>query len=956
VPTLYFGPFRLLSEQRQLLDDGKVVRLGARAFDTLLLLVQRAGEVVTKDEIAGKVWPDSIVDETSIRVHICALRRVLGDGHRGARYITNVTGRGYCFVATVGEVPETPCIQEVLLAPDRGAPIPSTLSRTIGREHIITEVAARLESQRLVTVVGPGGIGKTTVALGVAGRLAKQFDDGIYFVDLAPLADSTLVESTLAIALGITSAPLKPMRDLIEYLRRKRILIVLDNCEHVVAATAALVEQILNTTSDVRLLATSRERLRANNEWTYRLPQLEVPEKEVLLSVRDALCFSAIELFVERATASTDGFVLSDKDVPGVAQICRKLDGIPLAIELAAANVGTLGVDTLARLLDASFSLLNRSRRTALTRHRTLKATFDWSYSTLTSGEQALLRCLGIFAGSFTLPAVHALLRESETRGLTALRDLCSLIDKSLVVVDASADMMWYRLLDSTRTYAMEKLVSGGELAVIARRHAEYFCRLLNNFDDEISTPDEDWSPRHLDNVRKALDWSTSPEGDPEIGLALTLAAVPLWTELTLMSECEYRVRRAYLMRLPPATNRVPQETDLNLALGLALIWTNGPRVEAREALERALELALSIDDVDRLSQIYCALHLYYGSSAETGAALSIAKTFYSVAQSARNPSVRPIAEYALGNSLHFKGQQRLAQTHLERAIQGYDTRSRTAYTRRLSMDRLTSARTIHSWTLWLLGFPDQARIEAARAVEDANHVLSRCHALADGAGAIALLTCDLEQLEFWAGALNTVAEKHVLRGKREYVVILKSAGSVRRGMTLTQLEVLRTAMQETGAIVGFRHRRAMLLGILAEGLAAAGKVDDARDVLAEALAQGESGDADWCLAELLRIAGELALLEESPRAADFAEHRFQQALETARKQDALSWELRAAMSLGRLWLARGKASKAHELLAFVYGRFSEGFETDDLRAARMLLTRLANPGCYANERRSTSA
>jgi predicted ATPase/DNA-binding winged helix-turn-helix (wHTH) protein len=949
VPTLYFGPFRLHSDQRQLLEDGKVVRLGARAFDTLLLLVQRVGEVVTKEEIAKRVWPDSIVDETCIRVHISALRRVLGDGHRGTRYITNVTGRGYCFVATVGEAPETPGVPDLLLAPDRRAPIPSTRSRTIGREHVIAEITARLESERLVTVVGPGGIGKTTVALEVAERLSKQFDDGIYFADLAPISDSTLVESTLAIALGITSVPLNPIGNLIEYLRRKRILIVLDSCEHVVASTAALVEQILNTTSDVRFLATSREQLRANNECAYRLPQLEVPGKDVPFSVRDALGFSAIELFVERAQASTDGFVLSDKDVQGVAQICRRLDGIPLAIELAAANVGTLGVDALARFLDASFSLLNRGRRTALPRHRTLRATLDWSYSTLTSGEQALLRCLGIFAGSFTLAAVHALLQESEARGLTASRDLCNLIDKSLVVVDASADMMWYRLLDSTRAYAMEKLVASGELAVIARRHAEYFCRLLKSFDDEISTPNEDWSPRHLDNIRAALDWSASPEGDPEIGLALTLAAVPLWTQLTLMSECEYRLKRAQLMRLPPATDRVSQETDLHLALGLAVIWTRGPRAEAGEALERAFELALGINDVDRLPWIYSALHTYHTTRAETGAAVAIAHRFYSLAQSGLNPSVRPIAEYVLGNSLHFKGRQQRAHTHLERAIQGYDRRARTAYTRRLSMDRLTSARAIHSWTLWLLGFPDQARVEAARAVEDANHTLSRCHALCEGGAAIALLTCDLEQLEFWAGALITIAEKHVLPAWRVYGVILKSAGSVRRGMTLTQLEVLRAAMQESKAIAGFRIRWAWLLGILAEGLAAAGQVDDARDVLAEALAQEESGDTDWCLAELLRIAGELALLEESPRAADIAEHRFQQSLETARKQAALSWELRAAMSLGRLWLGRGKASEAKHLLASVYGRFSEGFETDDLRAARILLMRLANPVRYAN-------
>jgi predicted ATPase/DNA-binding winged helix-turn-helix (wHTH) protein len=948
MPPLLFGSFRLFPEQRLLLDDGKVVRLGARAFDILVVLAKRAGEVVTKVEIAKQVWPDTVVDETSIRVHIAALRRLLGEGRRGARYIANVTGRGYCFVAALGEAPPSAEIPGSLPPPEV-APIPSPLSRTIGRGHVIAAIATQLESWRLVTVVGAGGVGKTTVALGVAEQLTNKFEHGVYFVDLAPLSDSKLVDSTLAVALGIASSSANPIPEVVAYLREKRTLIVLDNCEHVVVAAATLAEQILDSTSDVRFLATSRERLRANQESIYYLPQLETPPKELKLSARDALQFSAIELFVERAAASMDDFVLSDNDVAGVAKICRRLDGVPLAIELAAATVGTLGIGALARRLEANFSFLTHGRRAALPRHRTLNATFDWSYHTLTDGEQTLFRCLGIFAGSFTLSAVSALMRDSSGDDSIPLQDLCNLIDKSLVIVDASSDLLWYRLLDSTRAYALEKLASGGELSTIARRHAEYYCTLLGNFDGKKACAEDNWS-RHLNNIRAALDWSTSPEGDPDMGMALTLAAIPLWTELTLMAECEYRVRQAAEIRLPPATRRSPQQVDLYLALGLALIWTRGPRTEAREALEHALELASDIDDVDRLSHIYAALHTYYGSRAETSAALAIARKLYTVAETARNPTIRPIAEYVLGNALHFKGEQVLARTHLKLAIDGYDRRTRAAYMRRLSMDRLTSARTIHSWTLWLAGFADQARIEATRAVEDTDHALSKCHALADGAGAIALLTCDLERLEFWSGALITIAEQHVLSPWKVYGVILKSAGSVRSGMTLTQLEVLRAALQETEAIAGFRHRRALLLGILAEGLAAAGKVDEARGVLAEPLAQGERGDADWCFAELLRIAGELALLDESPRAAEIAKSRFQRSLEITRTQGALSWELRAAMSLARLELGSGKVSNSCALLASVYGRFAEGFETEDLRAARMLLTRLANSEADFND------
>jgi predicted ATPase/DNA-binding winged helix-turn-helix (wHTH) protein len=946
MPILDFGPFQLFKEQHVLLEAGKPVRLGRRAFDVLALLVERAGEVVTKDEIARGVWLDADLAEANIRVHISALRRVLGDGRQGARYITSIANRGYCFVADVGES-SGGRVQDGLPALGANREVPHSLSRVIGRSEAIEALSSLVSSRRLLSIVGPGGIGKTTVARGVLECLADNFEQRIVFVDLAPVSDPALVPNIVGTALGFATGGADPLRTILLHLAGKKSLIVLDNCEHLVAAAAQLAEGLLKGAPEVRILATSRESLKAEAEYVYRLPPLDTPPRDTAVSARDAMQFPAVELFVERAMAGADAFTLCDDNAGAVARICRRLDGIPLAIELAAATVNTFGVHALAAYLDENFSLLTRGRRTALPRQRTLQATLDWSYNILADREQALLRRLGIFAGAFTIDAAQSLLSESPADDSILLNDLGNLTDKSLVVLDAGEDLVSFRLLDSTRSYALEKLAVHGELGDVARRHASYYCALLQGMaernPDSLDVRTFDQRPI-LDNVRSALDWSGGPKGDARIAVALTLAAVPLWAQLSLTSECVDHIQQARALYQRGQLDDVALEIELWLAEGLSLLYARGPGPEAGAALERAVMLERSrpsIDDVDRIMRTHNALSLYFNVRSEPRSSLVIAWRFYRRLRGFKNHPAQSIAEYSVGTALHSMGAQRAALGHLDKVISSYDLSSRARLTRQLFMDRLTSARVIRGWTLWLLGLPDQASRQATTAVDDTEHALSRCFALCDGVGTMALLCGDLEGLRNAMQALGEILETHRLPIWRLHRAIFENIFAVRRQPTADGLVELQRSIAEWANTTGYRHRLSMLIAVLAESLASAGQLDEAHRVLAPILSMGERGAVNWFMAELLRVEGELALKDGAARRTEFAERRFDESLDWARKQAALGWELRTAMSLARVWHDRGDTTRAYRLLAPVYESFTEGYATEDLRNARRLLGRM---------------
>src|SRR6267143_195898 len=544
--TFVFGSFRLIPAQRMLLEDEKPLRLGSRALDILVTLVESAGETIGKDRLIARTWPDTVVDEGALRVHVAALRKALGDGRAGKRYIVNNPGRGYSLAAPVAREQRRPAI-----APTNGTAVrgnlQALLTRIVGRDDIIVALAAQLIQRRFLTIVGPGGIGKTTVAIAVAETASASYRDGVWFVGLASLADPELVPSAFGATLGISLSSVNPVYGLTAWLRDKHALIVLDSCEHVVGAAAALAEAVLKAAPNVSILTTSREPLRAESESLHRLPALELPSDSVDLSARDALRYSAVQLFNERASAAADGFALADADVPAILEICRRLDGIPLALELAAARVGVFGVRDLAAHLDDRFRLLTAGRRTALPRHQTLGAALDWSYQLLPEEERAVLRRLSVFAGDFPLEAAVAVAADPGSSGI--VDRIANLVSKSLVTADPRGELAQYRLLDTTRLYALEKLRSSGELQQIARRHAEYYRAVFRHAEAESeSRPQDEWLAiygRHLDNLRAGLDWAFSAEGDPQIGVGLAIAAVPLWVQLSLLGECRERVERA---------------------------------------------------------------------------------------------------------------------------------------------------------------------------------------------------------------------------------------------------------------------------------------------------------------------------------------------------------------------------------------------------------------------------
>ena len=630
--TFAFGSFRLIPAQRILLEGGEPLRLGSRAFDILVALIERAGETVSKEELIARAWPDTTVEEAALRVHVAALRKALGDGRDGRRYIANNPGRGYTFVAPIMRENASPA----LVAPNGTAEsgsLPTLLTRIVGRDEIIAALSTRLARRRFLTIVGPGGIGKTTVAVAVADRARMSYKDGAWFVGLASLSDPDLVPSAVGAALGVRPSGGDYTRALAAWLRDRTALLVLDSCEHVIGATAALAETVLNAAPAVSILTTSREPLRAEGETLHRLAALELPLDSVDLAA-EALRYPAVQLFNERATAATDEFVIRDSDVPAVLEICRRLDGIPLALELAAARVGVFGVRDLAAHLDDRFRLLTAGRRTALPRHQTLGAALDWSYQLLPEEEQAVLRRLSVFAGEFPLEAAVAVTADPGSPDI--VDSLANLVGKSLVAADPRGDVSQYRLLDTTRLYALEKLKSLGEFRQIARRHAEYYRAAFAPAEAESELrPQAEWLTiygRHLPNVRAGLDWAFSPDGDPQIGVALTVAVVPLWDQLSLLGECRERVERALAVLEGDETATARWRMQLSAALGWSLMYGVGRVQEAGPALATTLELAQRLDDRSYQLRALWSLCIDQFNNGDLRAALEFARRYAELA------------------------------------------------------------------------------------------------------------------------------------------------------------------------------------------------------------------------------------------------------------------------------------------------------------------------------------
>src|ERR1700720_3074154 len=473
--NLQFGPFELSIGERVLRRQSVALPLGSRALDILIYLAERPGEVIAKRELIDHVWSDVTVEEGSLRVHVAAIRKALGDGQFGNRYIANIKGRGYSFVGTVVPLAGGPENRNAGFPRQGRLPVrPITM---IGRETVVSEVSDKLRKERFITLLGPGGIGKTTIALAVGRAAAEEFGGEVYLVGLECLTDPRHVAGAVATSLGVALKSKDPCRELVNLVRSRKLLIILDSCEHVIEAVASLAEQLYRQTEEIHVLTTSRESLNVEGEHCYRVPPLDCPPDGLEQTANAVLRYPSVQLFVRRVAARAGSVVLTDEEAPFVAEICRKLDGIPLAIELAAGQVAALGIkNTVARLVSRP-ELLRLSHRTAVPRHRTLKATLDWSYDLLSDVERIVFRRIAPFAGHFTIEGARYVAGELGVGTGEVCDAIAGLVEKSLITTRIDETQALYRLLDTTRAYALEKLEEHGEFGPISLRHAEYVAQ-----------------------------------------------------------------------------------------------------------------------------------------------------------------------------------------------------------------------------------------------------------------------------------------------------------------------------------------------------------------------------------------------------------------------------------------------------------------------------------------------
>ncbi|MBW5437272.1 tetratricopeptide repeat protein [Bradyrhizobium canariense] len=934
--AIAFGPFRLFAKTRLLEKDGAPVHLGGRALDILVFLAERAGEVVDKRELIRRVWADVNVDEGSLRFHITTLRKALGDPGEGSRYVVNVPGRGYCFTAALLRAAPSENRTSLPVAAPRS--LPSPLAKMIGRDDAVARISAELALHRFVTIVGPGGIGKTSVALAVAHGELQAFDGQVCFVDFGALRGTRLVAGTIAAALGLTVNSDDPMPGLLTFLRSRRMLLVFDSCEHILDDLAPLAERIVREAGGLHILATSRESFRADGERVHRLFPLDCPPQRDGLGIADILAYPATQLFVERIAESLSEFELSEEDAPLVADICRRLDGIALAIELAAGRVNAYGIAGTASLLDSRFSLLWRGRRTAVPRHHTLSAALAWSYDLLPANESATLRGLSAFVGPFTLEAALAVASCQGIGEAEAAEAISNLLSKSLIATSPAERRLRYRLLDTTRAFVADKLVENGEADRVARAHAEYFRDFLRDIALKSTgmqtaggfLPYAD----HLPNVRAALTWSFSDGGDRTIGVDLAASAAQFFLELTLLTEC-YRWTQQALASLDASAVDGRNEMILHAALGVSAMFTQGNTEAVRSAFTRSLQLAGELQDLHWQLWLLRGLHIYLTRVGDFHGALGTGEQGESVARKLNDPASTLNVEWMLGVAHHLIGNQDKAVQLCESAML-HNPGSQRLNIGHLGYDDRIVALVALARGLWLTGRPDRA-IEASRYTIREAELLEQPLTL--GISLIwtiyvFLWVGDLANAEILIERLIDHSARHFLGPYHAVGIGQKGELLLRRGDVTASIEHLRRSQ---ATLYATRHRimTTVFATALAEGLVAQNQADEALQTINDAIAEIPDHGESFDMPEMLRVKGDI--LARSGNAAE-AESCFRDSLDLSRRQCALGWELRGAISLGRFWRQAGKAGDARALLAPLVARYQEGLQTRDLVAARELL------------------
>jgi predicted ATPase len=706
---------------------------------------------------------------------------------------------------------------------------------------------------------------------------------------------------------------------------------------------AALAERVVREASQAHVLTTSREALRAEGEHVHLLHALDCPPEDANLTAAEALKYPAAQLFMERAAASGYGSELTDADAPNVAKICQRLDGIALAMELAASRVGSHGIRGTEKLLDNRFGLLWQGRRTSLPRHQTLTAMLDWSYNLLSEQEKTVLFRLSVFLGDFTLRAACSVASEPGAGDALIIDAIESLIAKTLISSREIDGSTYYRLLSTTQVYAAEKLTKSGEADRIARRHAISYSEFLERDEVIQSTPGEhnlSAYALHIGNVRAALAWALGDRGDPEIGIDLATWAAPLFIGLSLLEEYRNWCERA-LAVLSDAKRGTKQEMLLLEALEISLMFSKGHSDRVRVALERALALAETFEDRERQLRLLADLNLYLMRLGDFPAAMAIMERAAAITQVTKDPAGMVTLEWMAGAGRHLLGDQAAAQLHFERA------RALQVELGTLGVNFLGGGQRVGylsglACVLWLRGFSQRARVMAQSAIDAAasqDYAVSTCISLVHAA-TINLWTGELTRAHDLIEQLIAHAARYSLAQYHADGIALRGELAIAQHKVGLGIDSLREALGTLRA-EQYNLNVTRFIGVLAAGLHKTEDFDEALLTIDGAVSLAHNSGAKFYLAELLHIKARILASMPQPGCTE-AMDCLQESLAVAREQGALALELRSVCTLASWLSERGQRDQARRALSPVYKRFTEGFDTADLTVARRLIEELA--------------
>jgi predicted ATPase/DNA-binding winged helix-turn-helix (wHTH) protein len=931
---LRFGPFELSIGERILRRDGQVLPLGDRALDILIYLADRPGEVIAKQELMDHVWPDVTVEEGSLRVHVAAIRKALGDGQFGNRYIANIKGRGYSFVGTV--VPLAGSTESRNDKFPRQGRLPVRPIMMIGRETAVGEVGDKLRDERFVTLLGPGGIGKTAIAMAVGRTVAEEFGGKVHFVDLESLTDPRHVTGAVATSLGLALKSKDPGLELVDLVRSRKLLIILDSCEHVIETVALLAELLYQETEQVYLLTTSRELLKVEGEHCYRVLPLDCPPDGSEQTANAVLRYPAVQLFVRRVAARAGSVVLTDEEAPFVAEMCRKLDGIPLAIELAAGQVAALGIKNTASRLE----LLKLSHRTAVPRHRTLKTTLDWSYDLLSDIERIIFRRIALFVGHFTLEAAQRIAAEPGSGGSAVADVIAGLFEKSLLATRFCGGQPRYRLLNTTRAYALGKLEEHGEVALISVRHAEYVAEQLESERPNLSSLSR--AERfaiysgQLSNVRAALEWSFGPHGDDETATRLAAASMQLFLELSLLIECQAWAERA-MARLGNLHQNSRRAMEISASLPLALMHTEGNDQRVRTAFASALEIAVDQGDLAYELRILSGLFMYSHWTMDIRGATDIAIQSKKLALKTRDPDDMALAESMLAASNHLLGNHIIAQQHCEFGLRysgsGPHFRAGQHLFHYTSFLLVGMAR-----SLLYRGLLDRSLEYAELAIEEgekSGHAATYCRSLALIVP-VFLTLADTRRSDQYIAELSDLSVAHSLKPYCAIATGLRGQWLLLQNNLVDATSLLKRALEELHA-----QRQEMLNMDFVCDLAAAfvkvGEQEQALGLVLNAIEDQQRVGKFLHMPALFRMKGLILASRLAEEEAE-AENALLLSIDWAKRQSAVLFELKAATDLAELLLRKRRIPEAYRhISAALNGTPDEMVSPVHMRARQVL-------------------